>query len=331
MPALEDRIRGCLLGGLIGDAMGAPTEKKTYEQIHAEYGPDGVTDFEGAGTDDTAVRDQLIQVIVQSGGRVTCDEFAQSFLDSREQNYRFWWAPILNMYFKLRGGETLPVDAGYGNMASSCCPMAITPMGILNAANPRQAALETFDVGMVLNSGPTGFCRDAASAMAAAVAQAFVPETTVPAIVDAAMAHLHPVSARQVIDAIQTTRSLARDTGDYATFRGQFYADHLRAALNDPRETVPVALAMFELADGDARRAILHGANFGRDADTIATMAGGLCGAFRGVSGLPAEWVTRAQANAGTDYAEVAAGLADVVRRRADAASRLAHAIASLG
>ena len=45
MSTLEDRIYGCLLGGLIGDAMGAPTEGKTYQQIAETYGPQGVTDF----------------------------------------------------------------------------------------------------------------------------------------------------------------------------------------------------------------------------------------------------------------------------------------------
>ena len=33
MNTLEDKIYGCLLGGLIGDAMGAPTEGKTFRQI----------------------------------------------------------------------------------------------------------------------------------------------------------------------------------------------------------------------------------------------------------------------------------------------------------
>ena len=45
MSTLEDRIYGCLLGGLIGDAMGAPTEGKTYQQIAETYRPSGVTDF----------------------------------------------------------------------------------------------------------------------------------------------------------------------------------------------------------------------------------------------------------------------------------------------
>ena len=60
MDRLSDKIYGCLLGGLIGDAMGAPTERLHYKEIIEKYGPDGVTDFEGVGTDDTAIRDQLI-------------------------------------------------------------------------------------------------------------------------------------------------------------------------------------------------------------------------------------------------------------------------------
>ena len=56
---LTDKIYGCLMGGLIGDAMGAPTEGMHYENIIEEFGPNGVTDFEGVGTDDTAIRGQL--------------------------------------------------------------------------------------------------------------------------------------------------------------------------------------------------------------------------------------------------------------------------------
>ena len=56
---LTDKIYGCLMGGLIGDAMGAPTEGMHYENIIEEFGPNVVTDFEGVCTDDTAIRGQL--------------------------------------------------------------------------------------------------------------------------------------------------------------------------------------------------------------------------------------------------------------------------------
>ncbi|MER6996949.1 ADP-ribosylglycohydrolase family protein [Streptomyces sp. NPDC000410] len=39
------RVRGCLLGGAIGDALGAGVAERTVEEIRAAHGPDGVTDY----------------------------------------------------------------------------------------------------------------------------------------------------------------------------------------------------------------------------------------------------------------------------------------------
>src|SRR5690349_11058412 len=136
MDDLETRIYGCLLGGLIGDAMGAPVEGKTYTEIETRYGPEGVSDFDGTGTDDTAIREQLIHALLACGGHVTCDEFAGTFLTSWNDNYAKWWVPVRNMAHKVRCGVSLPVDAGYGNTPSSSSAMAISPMGIINAINP---------------------------------------------------------------------------------------------------------------------------------------------------------------------------------------------------
>jgi ADP-ribosylglycohydrolase len=59
MPDLRARIRGCLLGGAVGDALGAPVEFMGLAGIRARFGPDGIRDFApaygriGAITDDT--------------------------------------------------------------------------------------------------------------------------------------------------------------------------------------------------------------------------------------------------------------------------------------
>ncbi len=327
---LEDKIYGCLLGGLIGDAMGAPVEGSTFHQIQVRFGPQGIIDFEGVGTDDTAIREQLIDAILSNEGRISCDEFAASFHKFRQRNYSKWWVPVRNMFHKLDSDVALPVDAGYGNAPSSSSAMAISPMGILNAANPRQAAAETFDVAGVIHSGPTGFCRDAACAMAAAVAEAFHPDASVTSIVEAATRHLHPVSAREITDCIRRARLMAAETGDYETFRAAFYGARLRAEQCDSRETVPVALALFEMADGDPEQAILRGVNFGRDADTIGTMVGGLCGAFRGAAALPPRWVSKVEANPNVNYRAIVPALSALVRSRADAATEYARTIALL-
>ncbi len=56
---LRSRMRGCLLGGAIGDALGAPVEFMQWSEIKSRFGPEGITDFSpaygriGAITDDT--------------------------------------------------------------------------------------------------------------------------------------------------------------------------------------------------------------------------------------------------------------------------------------
>ena len=203
-------------------------------------------------------------------------------------------------------------------------------MGILNAINPRQAALETFGVASFLHGGPSGFCRDAACAMAAAVAEAFRPQVSVAMIVEAATRYLPPVSAQEIIRCVDRTRRMAREAGGYETFRDQFYATSLREEQCDSRETIPVALALFEMSDGDPEKSILCAANFGRDADTIATMVGGLCGAFRGAAGLPERWRDQVRPDVQVRYRQFAAQLSTLVRRRADVAAEYARTINTL-
>ena len=48
-----------------------------------------------------------------------------------------------------------------------------------------------------------------------------------------------------------------------------------------------MAFALFDFRDGEANDAMIEGANFGRDCDTIATIAGCLGGA----GALRPEWV----------------------------------------
>ena len=76
--ALFDKVYGCLLGGVIGDAMGAPVEGWRYTDIEEKLGE--VCDFSGDGTDNSAIRIILCEAILQNDGYVSADEFAASFL-----------------------------------------------------------------------------------------------------------------------------------------------------------------------------------------------------------------------------------------------------------
>jgi len=55
----REHFSGCLLGGAVGDALGAPVEFRSIHDIRSKYGPTGIADYDlaygrrGAITDDT--------------------------------------------------------------------------------------------------------------------------------------------------------------------------------------------------------------------------------------------------------------------------------------
>ena len=326
---LFDKVLGCLLGGEIGDAMGAPAEGKTYQEIIEAFGE--ITDFSGFGTDDSALKHILCDAIVAADGYPTADAWAEEWMNQEGlfTERHLFWTPVMNGFWKIRAEGVAPREAGHGNMASSSSAMCISPMGIINAANPRQAALETYDVASPIHHN---FCRDAACSMAAAVAAAFQPDASVDSILRAAVDYLPPKSARTMREFIEKTLALAREVSDYVVFRERYYAERLLPgiAIPDSRETVPVALSLFYLADGDPRQAIIFGANFGRDADTIASMAGALAGAFRGASALPQAWIEKVKAESPRAHGEVAQALVGVIVKRTEDMSAQVSAVQSL-
>ncbi len=294
---LFKKVYGCLLGGMIGDAMGAPVEGMTYGQIMERFGY--IEDFEGSGTDDSAIKLILCEAILKNKGNVSADELAEAFLDNKENYYNFFYIPVKNMFHKIESGLALPVYAGMGNMHSSSSAMSISPMGIINACNPRKAALETYDAAGLIHGAEATFCRDGACAMASAVAEAMKVDATVESVLEASWKYLHKKSSEELISCIHSTLETAKKAGSYEAFREKFYTTCLRDIISDSRETVPCVLALFMLSKGDTVTAIKYAANFGRDADTIGTMVGALCGALNAVDSLKPEWVAKVEASYG--------------------------------
>lgn len=324
--SLSDKVLGCLLGGVVGDAMGTPTEKLTHEEIHQRFG--WVDTFSGEGTDDSILKHILCETLERGGGHATADGWAEDWLrhSGTFLESKLFFVPVLATFWKLRGEQVVPREAGAGNMASSSSAMCISPMGIVNAGNPRQAALETFELAGLVHHN---FCRDGACAMAAAVAEAFSPRATVDSIIEAASAWLPARSAAVMREALASTLARARASKGYEDFRARFYREGIPAErhFTDSRETVPLALALVWLADGDARKAVEYGANFGRDADTIASMAGAVAGALRGARSLPRAWTDTLGEAQVQRQRELARRMTRLVVLRAESARASAQAL----
>lgn len=295
--------------------MGRPVENRHYREIEAEFGR--ITDFAGSGTDDSALKHLLCDTILRTGGRVTAADWAEEWLRQEDLFIKrgIFWTPVMNAFWKVRAEGVPPAAAGLGNMASSSSAMGISPLGIINAGDPGRAYREAFEAAGLIHHN---FCRDAAALMAAAVAAAMAADATVESVLSQAVRYLPPDEAGIMRSAVAAALRLAREAGDYAAFRTRYYDELMlpKVASPDARETVPVTLSLFLLAKGDPKEVILMGANFGRDTDTIASMAGALAGALRGASALPPDWAAKAAAGSGRDQEALARALEGIAVSR---------------
>jgi ADP-ribosylglycohydrolase len=319
MDELHGRAYACLLAGLVGDAMGTPTENLEPDQIESRFG--WVRELSGAGTDDSLMKDLLCDALVATNGYATADDWAAQIAAQqpliRERRDKFF-ASVLHLVGKLRYGYP-PRQLSEGNMPSSSSAMAIAPVGIVNAGHPRAASAQAQELASLIHTGAVGFCQDGAAAVAASIAVAMQPAATLEQTLDAATAYLKPTSGALMRGLIQDALSLARESGDFRAFRAAYHRRFRQTIACDSRETIPATFALCLLASGDPVQAVEQGANFGRDSDTIATMAGAICGALGGAGAIPSAWVETIGSHADDAQAAMAARLVGIAREKARA------------
>jgi ADP-ribosylglycohydrolase len=313
-----DAVYGCLIGGAIGDALGAPVEGWYYTDIREKYGR--ITELEpgkrgntglsygrkdvttppGTITDDSALRYYMCLAIAKKGARITPDDFADVWRERLNPD-RVWVNERI-VKQKLQIGMN-PWDTGKATIPTGCATMAISPIGIINAGNPAQAYQDGFNIAFVNQDGED---RDAAATAAAAVATAFLPGATVEQVIEAMFTYSSAIVRR----ALELTLDLAHESSDIDAFAEKFYAKMLdwkwpQPGWNKTRyfsgsslEILPVTAAILHFCQGDVNQSIIEGASFGRDCDTIASLAGSIAGAMQGAGVIRRDWIdTVEQAN----------------------------------
>ncbi|MGC5010702.1 ADP-ribosylglycohydrolase family protein [Streptosporangium sp. DT93] len=89
----RDRVRGCLLGGALGDALGAPVEFESIGRIRRQYGPGGLTgpvpDWRGKVgliTDDTQMTLFTVEGLLRGGDVAAVRRAYLRWLDTQEHD-----------------------------------------------------------------------------------------------------------------------------------------------------------------------------------------------------------------------------------------------------
>ncbi len=224
---------------------------------------------------------------------------------------------------RLHYGHVDPREAGVGNIVNCGAAMYVAPVGVVNAANPRAAYAEAIDLA---GAHQSSYGREAAGVFAAAVAAALTPGATVEDVVAAAVEVAHDGTRAALVAVTGAARALGPDpeaglvrralreaVRPFDTVGEDYRAPELdarRPSRTKSIEELPVALGFCLAAGGDLRSAVLGAVNYGRDADSIATMAGAVCGALGGAGAVPSDWVADVEAASRIDLATVAEHLA---------------------
>jgi ADP-ribosylglycohydrolase len=208
-------------------------------------------------------------------------------------------------------------------MWSDGAAMRIAPVGVLCAGNPAEAA-RLAAIEAQVSHARDGIC--CAQALAASVSEALVTSDW-ERVVAAGLNHIpqDSWSTRTIRRAVE----IGSGARDLPTALDALYADI--AILHYPwadvaPEATALAYGVFAASRGQYVDAVLGGANIGRDADTIAAMAGAMAGAMQGASAIPERWRTAInvipgrciKATAGTDLADLTAQLVAKAQERGD-------------
>ncbi|MFI1458488.1 ADP-ribosylglycohydrolase family protein [Streptomyces roseus] len=292
---------------------------------------------DGHVTDDTLMTHALVRVYEAVRDHLDAYAVAEHLVPDLMTNPR--WIPELEaralplqriflaekwIVSRLHYGHVDPREAGSGNIVNCGAAMYMAPVGIVNAGNPAGAYAEALDIA---GAHQSSYGREAAGVFAAAVAAACRPGATASSVVDTALA-LAKDGTREAIAAVCEAAARHRDfESALAPLRaavapydsvGPDYRSPSLGARRPSRlhaiEELPIALGMLVVSDGAYEGSVLGAVNYGRDCDSIATMAGAICGALAGVSAVPPAWAKEVAEASRLDLHAPATALAAVAR-----------------
>jgi ADP-ribosylglycohydrolase len=334
------RFRGCLVGGAVGDALGAAVEFESLASIRRRYGPEGIAEFDeaygrrGAITDDTQMTlftaDGLLRSLAGMKERGTHGAPAASVKDA----YLRW----------LRTQGVSPPEGFASRPASADGGWLLTHPELLSRRGPGNTCLMALErtpyeslVARNDSKGCGGPMRVAPVALFAAVAGPRSESELYPAAFQlgadlAAITHGHPTAqlasgAFAVMILAALRGATLRDGSDRALDllgRGGDAGECLEAIARarelafrqaPPAEAIPmlgegwiaeeaVAIALYcALMARDFAHGVRLAVNHQGDSDSTGAMTGNLLGALQGEDAIPRRW---------RDAVELGEAIADV-------------------
>lgn len=319
-PDARARVRGALLGGAVGDALGAPVEFLSLAAIRERFGPAGVQDYaeaygrHGAITDDTQMTLFTAEGLLRAWVRLRLKGIC-GVAGVIHHAYLRWlltqgftpWNPAVSigtdgwlfatpaLHSKRAPGRTclsaLRGAAGFGipaiapNDSKGCGGvMRMAPVGLFAPAIGEDELVfaTAADAAALTHGHPSGFL--AAGHLAVSIA-ALLRGAALPEALDAADAQLrmrdHHAELATAIAAARALAATGRPAPEQLESLGGGWVAEQALAI-----AICCALTARDFADG-----VRLAANHSGDSDSTAAITGNLLGALLGEAAIPVPWL----------------------------------------
>ena len=338
-----DKILGCLLGGAVGDAMGAATEIRSFDQIQDFFGgyvrefhlPPNDTFAHGCKkgqiTDDFSIAYMNCKEIAENDGLVS-EEIAKAALVKWYEIPEFsrFAGPTTKASVMELLGQKMPsiegveqfkpaVDSSKGSNGGA---MKAAPLALFSNGNVDKAIEDTVIMCKITHNNNVAL--SGACAVSSAAAEALNGNTNLQKIFEAGIygAEQGDLIGRKIGNTIcgpSVTKRIRK-----AIEIGSM-SDNMETALKNimdyigcglmAAEAVPAAFGIIAAANGNVLEGIYGGVNIGDDTDTVATMIGGILGAWHGAAAFPKEYLSIIKENNDIDIEKLAKSIFEIVGR----------------
>lgn len=305
-----DRVLGCFYAMAAGDALGVPTSFLTQKQVKSKYGwidtfyppekghifHDGL--LAGEYTDDTEQSMALMNAFIRDGKAVPLSVVQEiiKWAERVKDKYASPLGPSTERALKsIAAGGDITVTGKWGNTNGAA--MRIAPLGVIHGI--RESSLEELarDVALTdLATHNTRVCNSAATAIAWGVARCISKHGITPGQVveetirgaEAGERYGYSIPAPSIGKRIQLACDIVSRYSDMHEGMEALYEMFGGGDLS--ADSIPTAVAVFLMGNGDVKKTIELAVNIGGDCDTNGAMAGAMVGALKGVHEVPKAW-----------------------------------------
>lgn len=330
----ENKYIACLLGGAIGDALGAPIEFLKLDEIYSKHGENGVTDYVefennmGEFTDDTQLTLFTAEALLRSEHRAVLRGVGGALPKITHYSYLRWlhtqniginatniqlsdndltsgWlVKQKELYKKRYPGNTCIETLSSGIMGTIKNPinnskgcgtiMRMAPVGLFYFGKNELAFNTACELAAITHGHPTGY-------LSAGVFASIIADLAVNIDLEIAIQHAVKILKKHK-NHQETLAAIEKSLSFFNKYQSNI--DNINAKTIEElgkgwiaEETLSIALFCSLIYKNDFEKGVLLSINHSGDSDSTGSITGNILGLINGIEKIPTKWIANLKYN----------------------------------